>query len=60
MDFGMIMWKQITKEKQIMLHGYRQLYGLHKTRRYLFKHCKIFLNKVWSHELERPLLKWKI
>ena len=46
MDFGMIMGKQITKEKQLMLHGYRQLYGLHKTRRYLFKHCKIFLNKV--------------
>ena len=29
---------KIWRKRQIMLHGYKQLYSLHKSRRYLLRH----------------------
>ena len=35
-----LIMKKVKYKSKIMLHGYRQLYSLHKSKRHLLKHCK--------------------
>ena len=36
----LVMHIRKIKNGEIMLHGYRQLYSLHKNGKYILRHCK--------------------
>ena len=57
-------WYNYVKLKygaRIKLHGYWQLYSVHKKRTYSLKHCKTCWNKIsdTNYELDRTLSKGK-
>ena len=57
MSFDIIMWSQNMEKNQIMLHGYRQLYSLHKNRRCSHRHCRMCETRFDTSNHELELLK---
>ena len=42
MGFVIITRNEDMEKGTLLLHGYRQRYGLHKKKRYLHRHCKSY------------------